>query len=844
MLICFPSTHVVTILHGSVFHSGRGANGGNPGIGGNGGNGASGGRVVIHTNDPSLLVLLEVNAAAGDGGKPGEHGKPGHGGTGGEGGKGGAKATWSERQGNGDNVYYKTCAGKEGREGKKGKNGKAGKNAPSRPSKAGRGGETGSVSFCLYDDSGLSESSGTPYRIVLTKNQLSKLRPVSRVEDVICNRQEDKFIYGQEILYGPALPENIGGLECPMFFINGTIHLNHTTPHSNTIKLPYPPIPAGTDTRNGTLPSTAAQQIALRIPTLAESKYECTGVSAWPWPQSNGKTPEAQARFNVAFEVGGILMRQSEYDGNNSCGKDYTVDVDIPIGFVSKNEKVVTAPVSLSMSDTNDVDIGFTIMNKLSIPVEKMSAYRCGVHVTALKFRPTLRPALEVGTYEVLSPEAVPEEQGFLRRTITQEVLSLKKEEQVDYNLKLKLPPQDAQNTVIPGARIHLRGEILCEDKVVTYTVPTSIRVAPPLPSVPAATEDDLLIFTYADMHVDDFLAIEKVCKLLAFRVHYIDTDHFLNEKTNAVNTDLWASLKGKATVLWAPGNANQISRVPLQDLLTHAQAGAPIISGDASVFGVNASNFKYATAGRKCIKADSAVQLLGLKFGLVVDDTKIAGNKVMPFLTALLGSMSAERKLKFLLNDPTHGSRTVGTLMLDSYQTFATSGCCGCGGDSKVSPVIQKPLTLHDLVLTSIRHDLSLDIQMHATCGLQDQSPAYKGVLAFATANVLHKSPSPKVAQLAADVCAVLNASGITDKKCPVRRAELALMANQCQTVASAGQKDPMGLVERVKDCDVIQGLSRRKKGMMFGGKDPIDLTGGVSLHVYRADSIKQQWF
>jgi hypothetical protein len=337
------------------------------------------------------------------------------------------------------------------------------------------------VSFCLYDETGLAESSGTPFRVVLTKKDLTKLRPFARVNDIVCNRNEDRFVYGQELMYGPALPVNIGGLECPMFFIVGSIYINHTGLTSFSTKIPSPP-PAGTDTRNGTLPETAAQQLVLRLPSLKMCGYVCAGLSNWPWPQNKGQSPEIQARFNVSFEVNGLMMRQSEYDGNNACGKDYTVDLDIPIGFVEKDNKVISAPISVSPSDPREAEVTFTITNKMTVNLEKLSNYRCAVNAAGYKFRPAVKPADEVAKYEVSTINAMPAEQGFLRRMVSQAIPSIEKEAHVDYKMKLRLPESTATETVLPGARMFLRGEIICDEETCAYTVPTTIRVAPVLP--------------------------------------------------------------------------------------------------------------------------------------------------------------------------------------------------------------------------------------------------------------------------------------------------------------------------------------------------------------------------
>jgi hypothetical protein len=133
------------------------------------------------------------------------------------------------------------------------------------------------------------------------------------------------------------------------------------------------------------------------------------------------------------------------------------------------------------------------------------------------------------------------------------------------------------------------------------------------------------------------------------------------------------------------------------------------------------------------------------------------------------------------------------------------------------------------------------MDIHLFPSCGVTDMDPAFGEVSKFAAHEILSKAPSEKVAQLAADVFAVLSASGISDKRCPLKKADLMLLANQCETIAAAAGKEPQGLCERIRDFDVIKGLSRRKKGM-FSGKEPVDLSMGIAHHVYQGDN--KQWF
>ena len=149
---------------------GRGGNGGDGGRGGDGADGGSpapgalagrGGNVVVSTQDPKLLMLVECDVRGGFGGRGGLGGIPGsagHGGSGGSGGSGGraghAGKEITTKDSAGKTVVVKK-AGKPGKSGSSGSSGKSGGNGSS-----GRGtqncsnlsnGPDGSVSFVVLD---------------------------------------------------------------------------------------------------------------------------------------------------------------------------------------------------------------------------------------------------------------------------------------------------------------------------------------------------------------------------------------------------------------------------------------------------------------------------------------------------------------------------------------------------------------------------------------------------------------------------------------------------------------------------------------------------------------------
>ena len=332
-------------------------------------------------------------------------------------------------------------------------------------------------------------------------------------------------------------------------------------------------------------------------------------------------------------------------------------------------------------------------------------------------------------------------------------------------------------------------------------------------------------MFSNADMVLEDYEAVSSLCKLLWLNVQYVDIDHFADSKTGTVLSSSWAVLRGKASVIWAPNSSAQTAKVPSADLLEHVKAGGGVVSGGKSVFTLTGKSFSYATAGRKSVQAGAAVQLSDLKNGLVINEKCVQGAAAVNFIVALLASLSTTRKLRYLFDDPSHGGRVVGTAMLSSYQTFVTAGCCGFGSDSKVAPVLQKPCTIRDLVLASIRADLMLDSAMFMSCGALDGNAANRQVLVFARAFVVDKSHSPKVNQMAADIYAVFEAAGFLDQTCHIKSPDVKFIANCCLSISSNGGADAKALAERIKDLDVLTGFSRRSK--------PVDLSSGICLHI-----------
>lgn len=328
--------------------------------------------------DPSILTFLKVNTLGGSGGNIGKHGIAGRFGLGGEGGKGGDK--------------YGT--GRIGRNGKQGKSGKNGKIVPNRANKPRKSGKPGAVSFCLYDGNGIAETSGTPFHIMIDKSQVSKLYPSLQLNQIICSRKSP-LIYGQELHYGPVLPINVGGLSCPLFSLFGELSLMHdmNVPCNVIDRVPFPPIPAQTDTRNGTLPKCCEQSLILKVPNFSKSGYILSDT--WPWPMNWSKTPRIDALFKVGFELDGIRILKDNFieEGGHINGKDYDVIVELPIEIVHEaldNKDSFEVPNSLAINENSLMIKAFLRSNVLEIENIDLKNMRYAIHTVSTYFKPLL----------------------------------------------------------------------------------------------------------------------------------------------------------------------------------------------------------------------------------------------------------------------------------------------------------------------------------------------------------------------------------------------------------------------------------------------------------------------
>ena len=199
---------------------GDGGNGGDGGDGGNGGKAGDGGRCVIQTKDPKLLMLVEVDCMYGErgegaiGGAGGDGGVRGYGGAGGLGGPG---AVIKEVTNDPVHSHTKTIVD-SGRHGHAGDNGDSGQTGlPGQDGRKGEMGTCGGILWTVYMDAYQPDESPTRYNTKVVSY------------DVIPAINGGIYEPNERITLTNILVHNTGGLELP----TGVIV---TVPSTDTVK--------------------------------------------------------------------------------------------------------------------------------------------------------------------------------------------------------------------------------------------------------------------------------------------------------------------------------------------------------------------------------------------------------------------------------------------------------------------------------------------------------------------------------------------------------------------------------------------------------------------------------
>jgi hypothetical protein len=629
-----------------------GGSGGIGGLGGNGGRGGNGAQVVIHTNDPSVLMLIDIDVSGGKGGSSGPHGKSGEGGDGGEGGEGGNPGSWmADVVKVGEKGMAITSKEKvlerPGRRGKRGKRGKTGKVQKAKPTKPGKDGEAGKVSFCIYGASGLKESAGTPYHLMLPKRLSRSLLPISFLNS---NHTTDTsntslFLYGGILRYGPLSPVNIGGLTCPPSEMEGLLSVTVAgkTEIVTSSQVTFPSIPKSHFTSYGELKPEEAKFISITLPNLNSNCYQRSSptfdCNLWPWPATSFQLPPNKALFKIQLTVEDVPFTGTYEDGEMVATKEFPILIDYPIkfsplssvggtsgagtsggvtsgggtsggvtsgggtsgGVTSGGGTSFQGPAFICVGDTQV--ISFSITNKLSntkLDKEALTSYKCLLRVTGYQFRPNLTSSFITSAQEIASMgtgTCTPSE--FLTNSYEMplHLHLIESGGQLTLSANLTLPTKesnsvnDSKNLTQIGSKICIRPELYHESILLEALPPTTIRVVPDPLSVTVTdevTSRDLLIFVSTLLTVEDYLLIRKYVATIGFRVHFLDCQYWstppLATANGTINPLVWEKFKGKGTILWFPTQEN-LNCIANADLQTHLECGGSLLCSMNSSF-------------------------------------------------------------------------------------------------------------------------------------------------------------------------------------------------------------------------------------------------------------------
>ena len=752
--------------------------------------------------------------------------------------------------------------------GRNGKNGKPGKNTAKHPCKSGKKGKPGSVLFCVYDKNEVMiQSSGTPFRVMFERKNLSKVLPMLQISGKVYSLNNEPLIFGQKLVFGPLLPINIGGLSCPPFFVTGKFEAlnNQKVLFSSNAKVPFPSIPAQTETKFGTLPDEAKQMILLDIPKLKESGFNLKDKDKWPWVKDWSGSPKCQGVLKIGFEMEGILIKADDivHEGGHVNGKDYALTVDIPVELVHDNSDSFVAPDSVAVGD-GSIIIQAYVRNKYSFPVSDSVDASFILHTATSDFDPALLPFPKDLMYTVsnlISPEK------FRHNFIEIDLPIIKSSSTLPVRVQMTLPMKGVNGGFIqPGSTICVRLELKYDGVFVQYSIPKTIRLAPSPPPFTNVKANDVLIFTSVWLQSKEYQALTAVCQLLSLTVHFLDIDHYFNKKLGIVDQSLWKAYCGVGIVVWFPPSKDYVNRIPLAHLIEHAKSGGGLISsvplvtrtfsefrGNNSETGIRTVQpMKFSSilnSRRSILCTNHFVNLANISSNMIIDDQKVQGDAVINAIVALLSVMTVDKKLQYLLNNKLCRQIVFGNYALDSFQYVQDIGCCGASGTPKIYPSMRKPCLLHEVVLATLRSDILIETQFFELYGDLSRCMTVNHIVNTAKSVIIKKSVTVPVALLAADLYAACRSAGIDSEDCIVAgrskdfqapwkkfiSESLKHVIKQCLYVAENKNIDANALSQRIMHIDTLPCLTSRNRirtdADRYLESTVIDVSGGIKL-------------
>jgi hypothetical protein len=772
---------------------------------------------------------MEFNVDHGDAGGPGVHGQPGSGGAGGIAGEGGSGGQYYEQRGDGQTQLKQARNGQRGKAGKKGKSGKP---APSKSSKGGSPGLPGKISFCIYDESGLKESGGTPFRIVLNKKDLPKLNPVPYNFGTAC--VEDFFVFGQALQLGPLLPINIGSISSPLIKMLGSVTLTSSSATEHGA-IGFPSIPGENKTRYGELPQSSAGTLTLKIPKFSHAKFHLHG-NVWPWASTWSSAPATTAKFNTIFNIDGILQKASKVDGDHASTRQFEIPIDVPIEIVQQESmKGIKVPNSVMLiGDKSSVDVVVMIRNKLKGTAIAADVGKLQLCVAGFNFKASVSAQFANKITLLEAPPDAANNTGYLIVAAQVPIESIPANSLQSLTFSIKLPPGGNQL----GSNMYVKADLYYDGVLSQFSPAQLVRIGAPWPVEGTPSAQDVIFFCDSTFKTEDYGALSTLAFSMKLRAVFLDYQHLSEQNNGRLPIDVWAHHVGKGVVVWIPSTAALASIVPNEDLVQHLRAGGGLVVGEKSTFALP-PEFAHvgSVPGRRAICLGSEFGLARLREGLAIDEKRVAGPSIVTLAVAIVTAQSIERRLELLL-DMTLAGLLVGDQTLDNYQVVVESGCCGCGSNAKVFPAIRTPVTFRDILIAAIRTDIQAELTVFGQTSNVNFVTTIPIIRKFVASNVLNKPPSAAVGSWARDIHAIIFSAELLDESRFTAQQksiwisiyhQAKVDALQLENLAASSHMQSMVADQRALDCDVLLGFTRRSQTV--DGKIGVNVGKGNKL-------------
>ena len=377
------------------------------------------------------------------------------------------------------------------------------------------------------------------------------------------------------------------------------------------------------------------------------------------------------------------------------------------------------------------------------------------------------------------------------------------------------------------------------------YSIPKSIRIVPSLPPSSNVKANDVLIFTFSMLQSKQYQALTALCQMLSLNIHFLDIDHFYNNKVGIIDKNLWKAYYGVGIVVWFPPSKEYLNRIPFADLVAHVKGGGGLIS---SVPVVTRSTNILSTR-RSILCSNHFMNLANIASNMIIDHQKVLGDGMICATVALLSVMTCDKKLQYLMEDKFSRQRTFGGYSMDTFQYTLDVGCCGASNTHKIFPMARKPCLLYEIVLATLRSDVLLETQFFELHGDLSKCMTVNHIIHVAKSFLINKPITIPIALLAADLYAICRSAGIDSDECIVdsnsknykrewKKFNIQILLHvikQCNFIAEHKSIDANALAQRIMHIDTMPCLTSRLRIRSdlkrFFDSVVIDVSGGIKL-------------